>query len=581
MKEKAGTIFKISGPLVIATNMEDVKIGDVCFLGEKGVFSEVIKIEGEKVFLQAFEETSGLSPGEKVINTKEPLSAELGPGLIGNIFDGILRPLEKLRSLEGDFIKVGTKIRTLDEKKQWDFEPLVKEGEIVSEGDIIGQVRETPLVMLKIMVPIGFKRAKVKKIFSGKRTINDPIAIVQENGKENFLYLSFKWPVKIPRVFLRKMDPTIPLITGQRNIDTLFSILKGGTACIPGPFGSGKTVVQHQLAKWSDADIIIFVGCGERGNEMADVLKEFPTLKDPKTNRPLMERTILIANTSNMPIAAREASVYVGATLGEFFRDMGYHVALMVDSTSRWAEALREMSSRLEEMPGEEGYPAYLGSKISSFYERAGFVETLGKPKRTGSLTIIGAVSPPGGDFSEPVTQNTLRVTKVFWALDEKLAAARHFPAINWLKSYTLYSDTINEYFKKNIAEDYPELIQMTRKILGQEFRLLEILKLVGFEYLNDFERLTLETAAFIRENYLMQNAFDEVDTYCPLVKQALMLRAIITYHLMREEKIRKGEKTFEETKVSEIEDFIKKMKYLTEEEIRDKLKVLFKIEKV
>jgi V/A-type H+-transporting ATPase subunit A len=580
MIKEEGKIFKISGPLVVAEGLKEAKIGDICFLGEKGIIAEIVKIEEDKFFLQAFEETSGLSPGEKVINTKEPLSAELGPGLISNIFDGILRPLEKLRALEGDFIKIGTKVRTLDEEKQWEFEPLIKEGEIVTEGDIIGQVQETKLIKTKIMVPFGIKKAKVKKIFAGKKTIKDPVAILEKDGKEEEIYLSFKWPVKIPRPFLQKIDPYLPLITGQRTIDTLFTILKGGTACVPGPFGSGKTVVQHQIAKWADADLIIFVGCGERGNEMADVLKEFPHLKDPKTQRSLMERTILIANTSNMPIAAREASVYVGATLGEFFRDMGYHVALIVDSTSRWAEALREIGSRLEEMPGEEGYPAYLGSKISAFYERAGFVKAKGSPEREGSLTIIGAVSPPGGDFSEPVTQNTLRVTKVFWALDEKLAAARHFPAINWLKSYSLYFEKVTEYFKKNISEDHPLLIQKAREILAEESRLLEILKLVGFESLSDLERLILETASFIREFYLMQDAFDEIDSYSSLEKQALMLKAILLYHSKREEEILNEKKTFEETKRVEIEEFIKRMKYLKEKEIKENLDKLFNLEK-
>jgi V/A-type H+-transporting ATPase subunit A len=573
---KEGKIVKISGPLVVAKGLEDAKIGDVCFVGEAGLMAEIIKIEGEKVFLQVYEETSGLSPGEIVINTKEPLSAELGPGLIGNIFDGILRPLEKLVALEGDFIKRGTKIKTLDREKEWEFEPILKEGEIVSEGDIIGKVRETPLITFKIMVPLGIKRAKIKKIFSGKKKIEEPIAILDDGEKEFPIFMYSKWPVRISRPVNKNLEPKIPLITGQRVIDTLFPVLKGGTACVPGPFGSGKTIIQHQLAKWADAEIIIFVGCGERGNEMAEVLKEFPELKDPKSNRPLMERTILIANTSNMPIAAREASIFTGVTLGEFFRDMGYNVALMVDSTSRWAEALREMSSRLEEMPGEEGYPAYLGSKIAAFYERAGFVECKGKPERTGSLTIIGAVSPPGGDFSEPVTQNTLRVTKVFWALDEKLASARHFPAINWTKSYTLYSDSANDYFRENVSSEYPELIKNARKILAEEERLLEILRLVGFESLSDLERLILETAASIREDFLVQNAFDEIDTFCSLPKQSLMLNLILSYHQKREGKIQKEGKTFEETKIPEVEEFIKKMKYLPEKDLKEKFEKVF-----
>ena len=571
MKEE-GKIIKISGPLVVASGLKEVKIGDVCFVGEIGLIGEVIKIEKDLAFLQVYEETSGLSPGEKVINSGEPLCAELGPGLIGNIFDGILRPLNKLKEIEGSFIKRGTKIPTLDREKEWEVKPNIKEGDVVEEGDILFTIEETPLVKLKIMVPPGIKKAKVLKIFAGKKRIDEPVAILKnDENKEIVFSLYSKWPIRTPRPSKRKIDPEIPLTSGQRIIDSFFPILKGGTACVPGPFGSGKTVIQHQLAKWFDAEIIIFVGCGERGNEMAEVLKEFPALIDPKSKRPLMERTILIANTSNMPIAAREASVYSGVVLGEFFRDMGYNVAIMVDSTSRWAEALREMGSRLEEMPGEEGYPAYLSSRISSFYERAGYVKCLGKPERKGSLTIIGAVSPPGGDFSEPVTQNTQRVTKVFWALDEKLASARHFPAINWLKSYSMYTDKVNDYFRKEISPNYPELIRKAKEILVEEEKLLEILKLVGFESLSDLEKLTLESAALIREEFLIQDAFDKIDTYCSAFKQFLMLNLILTYHQKREKQIRKEGKTAQETKDKQIEELIKSMKYISENELREK----------
>lgn len=567
MNKEVGEIIKISGPLVVARGLKEAKIGDICYVGEIGLIGEVIKIEKENVFLQVYEDTTGLSPGEKVINTQEPLSLELGPGLIGNIFDGILRPLQELFKKEGEFIKKGTKLKSLNREKDWEFEPRVKENDLVNEGDVLGEVKETELVRLKILVPFGIKNAKVKKIFGGKKKVEDIICVLEKDEKEIPLTLLSKWPVRIPRPFKQKIEPQTPLITGQRVIDTLFPLVKGGTASLPGPFGSGKTVVQHQLAKWSDADIIIFVGCGERGNEMAEVLKEFPSLQDPRTRRPLIERTILIANTSNMPIAAREASVYTGVTLGEFYRDMGLNVAVMIDSTSRWAEALREMSSRLEEMPGEEGYPAYLGSRISAFYERAGFVECFGKPQRFGSLTIIGAVSPPGGDFSEPVTQNTLRVTKVFWALDEKLANARHFPAINWTRSYSLYLERVGEYFKKTISPDYLSLIEKTKALLSEEERLLEILRLVGFESLSEEEKLILATAANLREDFLVQNAFDEVDTFCSLKKQYLMLSLIIGYYQKRKREIENG-KLFEETKIVEVENFIKEMKYLPEEKL-------------
>lgn len=580
MKNKVGKIIKVSGPLIVAEGIKEAKVGEICFVGNLGLFSEIIKIEGDKIFLQSYEETTGLTPGEPVFPQQELLSIELGPGLIGNIFDGILRPLKKLWEVEGSFIQRGKKIKSLDREKEWEFLPTIKEGEIVSGGDVLGQIKETPLVTLKIMVPPFITQAKVEKIFTGKKRIEDEIVILKtEDKKEIPIKMYQRWPVRIPRPTKKKLDPFLPLITGQRIIDTLFPVVKGGTACVPGPFGSGKTVVQHQLAKWADADIIIFIGCGERGNEMAEVLKEFPTLKDPRTNRPLMERTILVANTSNMPIAAREASVYTGITLGEYYRDMGYDVAVMIDSTSRWAEALREMGSRLEEMPGEEGYPAYLGSRISSFYERAGLFECLGRPERKGSLTIIGAVSPPGGDFSEPVTQNTLRVTKVFWALDEKLAGARHFPAINWTKSYSLYLEKVANYFKEKVSPEFPNIILKVKSLLAEEERLLEILRLVGFESLSNEEKLVLKTAAFIREDFLIQNAFDEVDTFCSLKKQFLMLSLILAYHQKREEEIKKG-KSFEETKNETVEQFLGKMKYLKEEELSEFEKIFEALKK-
>jgi len=575
--ENKGKIIKISGPLVIGEDIPKAKLGDICYVGNLGLIGEIIKIEKNKSYLQIYEETSGLKPGEPIINTYEPLSIELGPGLLGRIFDGLLRPLDKIFEIEGEFIQRGNKIETLDKEKEWEFVPTVKENELVSEGDILGYIQETSLIKIKIMVPLGIKNAKVKKIFKGLRKLKEPVAILSKDDKDIEVFMYSKWPVKNPRPLKNKLDPNTPLFCGQRIIDAFFPLMKGGKACVPGPFGSGKTVIQHQLAKFADTDIIIFVGCGERGNEMADVLDEFPHLIDPKTGKSLMERTILIANTSNMPIAAREASVYVGVTLGEYFRDMGYDIALMIDSTSRWAEALREISSRLEEMPGEEGYPAYLSSRISAFYERAGIGECLGKPERIGSLSIIGAVSPPGGDLSEPVTQATLRITKVFWSLDEKLAAARHFPAINWLRSYSLYLDKFFIYLKNKGQDYYLFAIQKAMELLSEEAKLLEILRLVGFESLTDKEKLILETSSFIREDFLMQNAFDEIDAYSSFEKQSLMLSLIIKYYQNRKEKIEKRI-SFEKTKDKEIEEIIKNMRYFPENKLNEIEEILNKL---
>ncbi len=525
-----GIITKVSGPLVVARGLKNAKMYDVVYVGKLGLLGEIIQIKEDLSFIQVYEETSGIGPGEEVETTGEPLSVELGPGLIGSIFDGVQRPLDLISTKFGSYIVRGVKENSIPRDKEWDFEPLVKESDFVEEGDIFGIVQETEIVKHKILVPVGI-RGKVKKVFSGKKRIEEPIVILDSDGKEIELKMLTRWPVRIQRPFKKKLPPDIPLITGQRVIDGFFPIAKGGTACIPGPFGSGKTVTQHQLAKWADADIIVYVGCGERGNEMTEVLIEFPELKDPKTGYPLMKRTILIANTSNMPVAAREASVFTGITLAEYFRDQGYDVALMADSTSRWAEAMREISGRLEEMPGEEGYPAYLASRIASFYERAGKVVCLGKESRISTLSVIGAVSPPGGDLSDPVVQSTLRVTKVFWGLDDALASQRHFPAINWLTSYSLYTIDLDPYYKENISEEFPKLREKAMEILEKEAELEEIVRLVGIDALSPKDRLILETAKSIREDFLHQNAYHEIDTYTSLNKQYLMIKAILMFY--------------------------------------------------
>ena len=521
--EKKGSIYRVAGPVVTVTGIE-AKMYDLVKVGDEGLMGEVIGIDQDKYIIQVYEDTSGLKPGEPVENTGLPLSVELGPGLLSSIYDGIQRPLPILNLQLGDFIERGVTAPGLDHAKKWDFIPEAKPGDEVKAGQPIGFVQETVNLKHKIMVPPG-KTGKIKTIESGEHTIDDIICKL-EDGTE--LKLKQEWPVRVSRPVVEKLMPDIPLVTGQRILDALFPVAKGGTAAIPGPFGSGKTVTQQQLAKWSDTQIVVYIGCGERGNEMADVLTEFPELEDPQTNAPLMDRTVLVANTSNMPVAAREASVYTGMTIAEYFRDMGYDVSLMADSTSRWAEAMREISSRLEEMPGEEGYPAYLAARLSEFYERSGRVKTLGGDE--GSITVIGAVSPPGGDFSEPVTQNTLRIVKVFWALDSKLSQRRHFPSINWLDSYSLYTQTLADWFVDHVAGDWEELRMRAMAILQKESELQEIVQLVGSDALPDDEQLTLEVARMIREYFLQQNAYHEVDTYCALQKQHDILAAIMLY---------------------------------------------------
>ena len=525
-----GTIVKVSGPLVIAEGLREANMFDVVRVSDRELIGEILEVHGEKSSIQVYEETAGLGPGEPVVSTGMPLSVELGPGMIENIFDGIQRPLEEIKDAVGNNITRGVNIPALNRDKKWRFSPTAKVGDAVEQGDIIGAVQETIVVSHKIMIPIGVFGV-ITSIRSGDYTVTDVIAEVKaENGKLIEITMMQRWPVRVGRPYKNKQIPTAPLVTGQRVIDTLFPLAKGGNAAIPGPFGSGKTVTQHQLAKWADADIVIYVGCGERGNEMTDVLLEFPELLDPRTGESLMKRTVLIANTSDMPVAAREASIYTGITIAEYFRDMGYSVAIMADSTSRWAEALREMSGRLEEMPGEEGYPAYLASRIAQFYERAGRVECLGSDGRIGYLSAIGAVSPPGGDISEPVSQATLRIVKVFWGLDAALAYRRHFPAINWLTSYSLYDETIGGWMRENIAEDWPETRAIVMRILQEEAELNEIVRLVGVDALSYTDRLTLEVARAIREDYLHQDSFHEIDTYTSLQKQFGMLKLILEF---------------------------------------------------
>jgi len=522
-----GKIIKVAGPLVIAEGIPKARMSDVVKVGNKGLIGEIIELNNDKASIQVYEETGGIGVGDPVVSTGAPLSVELGPGLLTSIYDGIQRPLDLIMEKSGDFIERGISVNAIDRQKKWEFKATAEKGSKVGAGDILGTVQETNLIEHKIMVPPGVS-GKLDEITSGSFTVEETIAKIA--GKD--VVMLQKWPVRKPRPFKQKLPVAEPLVTGQRIIDTLFTIGKGGTACIPGPFGSGKTVVQHALAKWADADIVIFIGCGERGNEMTDVLIEFPELKDPKSGRPLMERTVLIANTSNMPIAAREASTYTGAAIAEYYRDMGYHVSLSADSTSRWAEALREMSGRLEEMPGEEGYPAYLGSRLADFYERAGYGICLGSDDRKGSFTIIGSVSPPGGDLSEPVVQNTLRIVKVFWGLDYALAHKRHFPAINWLLSYSLYLNNLEDYFKNNVAEDWSKVRSDAMRLLSEEAELEEIVRLVGVDALSHREQLILFVAKSIREDFLYQSAFDPVDQFSSFNKQYLLLKVITTlYH--------------------------------------------------
>lgn len=536
-----GTIKKVAGPLVIAEGMRDANMFDVVRVSEQRLIGEIIEIHGDQASIQVYEETSGLGPGEPVESTGAPLSVELGPGLIGSIFDGIQRPLVKIMEATGNNLTRGVEIPSLARENKWHFLPVVAVGETVEAGDIIGTVNETEIVLHKIMIPKGIS-GTIKTISEGDYTVSDTVAVVTDkNGNDLSVTMLQKWPVRVGRPYKEKLTPSMPLVTGQRVIDTLFPIAKGGVASVPGPFGSGKTVVQHQLAKWAEADIVVYIGCGERGNEMTDVLNEFPELKDPKTGHSLMERTVLIANTSDMPVAAREASIYVGITIAEYFRDMGYSVALMADSTSRWAEALREMSGRLEEMPGEEGYPAYLGSRLAQFYERAGRVISLGKEGREGYLSVIGAVSPPGGDISEPVSQATLRIVKVFWGLDATLAYRRHFPAINWLTSYSLYVDNMGKWFNSKVDESWMPYRTRIMRLLHEESELEEIVKLVGMDALSAPDRLKLEAARSIREDFLHQDAFHEVDTYTPLEKQFKMMELVLNYFDFASEALNKG----------------------------------------
>ncbi len=522
-----GIITKVAGPLVIAEGMRDANMFDVVRVSKQRLIGEIIEMHGDQASIQVYEETSGLGPGEEVESTGAPLSVELGPGLIGSIYDGIQRPLNEIMKKAGNNLTRGVEVPSLDHEKKWHFYPSVKKGDEVVAGDVLGTVQETHAVLHKVLVPNNVS-GTVKEIKEGDFTIDETVAVLDYDGKKINVSMAVKWPVRVGRPYKRKLSPDILLTTGQRTIDTLFPIAKGGVAAVPGPFGSGKTVVQHQLAKWAAADIIVYIGCGERGNEMTDVLNEFPELKDPRTGNSLMERTVLIANTSDMPVAAREASIYTGITIAEYFRDMGYTVALMADSTSRWAEALREMSGRLEEMPGEEGYPAYLGSRLAQFYERAGRVIVNGNKDTEGALSVIGAVSPPGGDISEPVSQATLRIVKVFWGLDANLAYKRHFPAINWLTSYSLYTDRLEKWYKENASEDFMELRGRLMSLLQDEAELQEIVNLVGMDALSASDRLKLETARAIREDYLHQNAFDPTDTYTSLKKQVLMMKAIL-----------------------------------------------------
>jgi len=558
-------VSRISGPVVVGKGLGGAQMFDVVRIGEMGLVGEIIRLEGDSAQIQVYEDTTGLRPGEKIVNTNKPLSVQLGPGLLKSIYDGIQRPLDVLREQSGDFISRGKIIPALDQKKKWDFVPVKKKGDQVAPGEIIGEVQETPLIKHKIMIPPNVS-GELVDISEGQFTVNDNVATLK-NGKTIDIGLSSWWTVRIPRPVLKKLPPEEPLITGQRVIDTFFPIAKGGTAAIPGPFGSGKTVTQQQLAKWADSEIIVYIGCGERGNEMCEVLTEFPKLIDPKSKRPLMERTILVANTSNMPVAAREASIYTGITIGEYYRDMGYGVALMADSTSRWAEALREISGRLEEMPGEEGYPAYLGRRLAEFYERSGKSILISPEQRQGSLTLIGAVSPPGGDFSEPVSQNTLRVTRVFWALDASLANRRHFPSINWLTSYSLYVNDLSDWYASNISKDWVDLRKEALEILQRESELQEIVQLVGYDALPEPEKGILDTARSIREDYLQQSAYDEVDTYTSIQKQYQMLKHILEFGRMEADAIKKGVSA---AKVSSLESrgMIPKMKWTKEEEL-------------
>ena len=561
-----GTIKKVAGPLVIAKGMRDANMFDVVRVSSQRLIGEIIEMHGDEASIQVYEETSGLGPGEPVESTNVPLSVELGPGLIGSIFDGIQRPLDEIMKLTGNNLKRGVEVPSLSREQKWNFVPSVSVGDELEPGDVLGTVQETAAVVQKIMVPPEVS-GTVKSICAGEYTVEDTIAVLATKDGDKELTMMQRWPVRKGRPYAEKLPPKMPLITGQRVIDALFPIAKGGVAAVPGPFGSGKTVIQHQLAKWAEADIVVYIGCGERGNEMTDVLNEFPELKDPKTGRSLMERTVLIANTSDMPVAAREASIYTGITIAEYFRDMGYSVALMADSTSRWAEALREMSGRLEEMPGEEGYPAYLGSRLAPFYERAGRVVSLGKEGRMGALSVIGAVSPPGGDISEPVSQATLRIVKVYWGLDSSLAYKRHFPAINWLTSYSLYVDNMGGWFNEHVAPDWMELRQKLMSLLQDEAQLDEIVKMVGMDALSAPDRLKMEAARSIREDFLHQNSFHEIDTYTPLRKQYLMMKLVMAFYEQCTEALKQGSSIDDLLKMA-VRERIGRYKYTPNENI-------------
>ncbi|MCS6783868.1 MAG: V-type ATP synthase subunit A [Candidatus Caldarchaeum sp.] len=542
MRTVRGKIIWVAGPAVKADGMMGAKMYETVFVGEEKLIGEIIKLTGDVAFIQVYENTSGLRPGEPVESTGSPLSVTLGPGMLGSIYDGVQRPLDVIGKVAGGFIKRGIKAEPLQKDKKWKFIPLVKAGDEVGPGDFLGEVAETPLVVSKIMVPPDSKPGKLTYVApEGEYTIEETIAELESRDGKRSIQLAHKWPVRRARPFQRRLDPEVPTITGQRVLDTLFPISKGGTACIPGAFGTGKTVTLHQLAKWSDTKVIFHVGCGERGNEESEVLTEFPHLKDPATGRPLMERTVLIANTSNMPVAAREASIYTGVTMAEYFRDMGYDVLLVADSTSRWAEALREISGRLEEMPAEEGYPSYLASRLAEFYERAGRVVTVGRPERIGSVTLVGAVSPPGGDFTEPVTTHTMRFIRTFWALDASLAYTRHYPAINWITSYSAYVDTVRKWWAENVALDWFEQRYQAYRLLQREAELLELVRLLGPEALPDEEKLIIDVSRMIREGFLQQNAYDEIDAYCPPLKQYKLLKLFVKFHTLAEEALKKG----------------------------------------
>ena len=562
-----GKIVKVSGPLVVATGMQDANMADVVRVGEQHLIGEILNMNGDSASIQVYEETSGIGPGAEVVTTGAPLSVELGPGLLENIYDGIQRPLEEIMKVSGATIARGIQVPALNREKKWDFVPTAKVGDTVTGGDIIGTVQETSSTVHKIMVPHGVT-GTIADIQSGAHTVLETIAVIDtDKGEKKELTMMQKWPVRVGRPYVKKFPPKVPLCSGQRIIDTMFPIAKGGAAAVPGPFGSGKTVVQHQLAKWSDVDIVVYIGCGERGNEMTDVLREFPELVDPRTGESLMKRTILIANTSDMPVAAREASIYTGITIAEYFRDMGYSVALMADSTSRWAEALREMSGRLEEMPGEEGYPAYLGSRLAQFYERAGEVVTLGKDARVGTLSVIGAVSPPGGDISEPVSQATLRIVKVFWGLDSALAYKRHFPAINWLTSYSLYLDSMGKWFDEKVSPEWMRCRQAMMSLLHDEAELDEIVKMVGMDALSAGDRLKMEAARSIREDFLHQNSFHEVDTYSSLKKQLLMMQLVLAFYKQAKGALATGASIHDLLKMP-VRERIGRFKYTLEENL-------------